>query len=147
MQSTRTLVLHIDDDIEFASVLQERLRPLGYDTVPLHDPTMTEAHLQTGKYRLVLLDNDMPYISGQELLPRMKSYDGGLPVIMVTDLISLANAMELQQLGAEACFFKPVADLARLTAALDQAVAKLDCWWTSLEELKELRAAAELSRV
>lgn len=136
-------ILHIDDDPQFTLWMQRLLSRKGYDVVSLNDPTQALDEIMRHGYRIVLLDIDMPGIDGIELLRRIKEYDGGIQVVMLTGLVTLGNAMTAFRRGAEAFFFKPVEDLDALTASLDAVVRKIEHWWGALHNLTTKRRQFE----
>lgn len=89
--------------------------------------------------RIVLLDIDLPTLSGLQLLEQIKQHDGGIQVIMLTGLVSMATILESLRRGAEACHFKPLDDVAPLVESLEATVAKLDCWWRTLRDMTSRR--------
>jgi len=136
-------ILHIDDDPQFTLWMQRLLSRKGYDVVSLNDPTQALDEIMRHGYRIVLLDIDMPGIDGIELLRRIKEYDGGIQVVMLTGLVTLGNAMTAFRRGAEAFFFKPVEDLDALAASLDAVVRKIEHWWGALHNLTTKRRQFE----
>ena len=136
-------ILHVDDDPQFTLWMQRLLSRKGYDVVSLNDPTQTIEEIMRHGYRIVLLDIDMPHLDGIELLRRIKEYDGGIQVVMLTGLVTLGNAMTAFRRGADAFFFKPVEDLDALTAALDAVMHKIEHWWNALHMLTTKRRQFE----
>jgi len=136
-------ILHVDDDPQFTLWMQRLLSRKGYDVVSLNDPTQAIDEIMRHGYRIVILDIDMPSIDGIELLRRIKEYDGGIQVVMLTGLVTLGNAMTAFRRGAEAFFFKPVEDLDALTASLDAVVHKIEHWWNALHNLTKQRRQYE----
>jgi DNA-binding NtrC family response regulator len=136
-------ILHVDDDPQFTRLVSHVLQRKGYDVVSLNDPQQVLGELIRHGYRIVLLDIDMPGIDGIDLLRRIKEYDGGVQVIMLTGLVTLSNAMAAFRRGAEACFFKPLEDYAPLVQAIDATFHKIDHWWKALHELTRQRRAVE----
>jgi len=128
-------ILHIDDDPSLLKIVSKKLSLSGYDVHSLEDAKKTSRELITTGARLVLLDIDMPDIDGLTLLENIKRHDGGIQVIMLTGLVSMTTVLQSMRWGAEACVFKPIADMQPLTTAIDAAFEKIDRWWRSLDEL------------
>ena len=140
-------ILHVDDDPQFSRLVSHTLQRRGYDVVSINDPQEVIPELIRNGYQMVLLDIDMPGINGLELLERIKQYDGGIQVIMLTGLVTLSNAMAAFRRGAEACFFKPTVDFDELCGAVDVTFHKIDHWWQALHNLtKQRRADAQQNR-
>ena len=139
----RTL-LHVDDDPDFTRLVQHLLAPRGYSVVSLNDPQQAENELTLGGYRMVLLDIDMPGLDGLELLRRIKAYDGGIQVIVLTGIVTLGAAMAASRRGAEACFFKPLGDVDALCESIDTVTRKIEHWWRALHQLSKQRRVQDL---
>lgn len=138
MNSSRA-VLHVDDDPQFTRAIAARLAIFGFEVQSLNDSRRVLDELMRGQYRIVLLDIDMPHFDGLEVLSQIKSYDGGIQVVMLTGIVTMSAVLQSLRQGAEACLFKPVRDIEPLVDAIDEAFRKLDRWWQALEELSRRR--------
>lgn len=136
-------ILHVDDDPAFTRVVAQLLQRKGYEVAVLNDPEPVLGELVRHGYRVVLLDVDMPGIDGLELLRRIKEFDGGIQVIMVTGLVTMSNVMAAFRRGAEACFFKPLDDPNPLAEAVEAAFRKIEHWWDAMHELTRQRRRSE----
>ena len=108
---TRPEVLLIVDDNEAnRDVLARRLRHRGYVVETAADGHEALAWIVTTRFDLVLLDVEMPGISGLEVLTRIRIERSHteLPVIMVTARSEGADIVEAFQLGANDYVTKPV---------------------------------------
>ncbi len=105
-------VLAVDDQPEVLASLQRLLRRRGFEldcyTSPLEalEVLQHSAHL----YDLVLLDVNMPEMSGLEVLPKAKELDGFLPVVMLTADDSAETAVSALKGGAFNYLIKPLDD-------------------------------------
>jgi DNA-binding NtrC family response regulator len=124
----------------------DRLRQAGYEVVSLDDSIQAIATLLESDVRVVLLDVEMPSLSGLELLSKIKAFDGGIQVIMLTGLVTTSTLLESMRRGAEACFFKPLDDAEPLLEALERAFAKVDCWWSAVADLERRKAKPAAAR-
>ena len=138
-------ILHVDDDPDFTRLLSHVLERRGFEVVSLNDPRQVLGELIRHGYRVVILDIDMPGIDGIDLLRRIKEYDGGIQVIMVTGLVTMGTAMAAFRRGAEACFFKPIEDFAPLVQSLESTFHKIEHWWNALHMLTRQRRQAEIT--
>ncbi len=143
MFTNQRTVLHIDDDPNFTRIVAARLNKLGYEVHSVTDPRDAMREIKKGQYRVVLLDIDMPYLSGLHLLSEIKRYDGGIQIIMLTGLVNMVTVLDSLRCGAEACIFKPIDEIEPLSEALESVFQKIDRWWFSLRDLKQRRKSEE----
>jgi DNA-binding response OmpR family regulator len=141
----RRTILHVDDDPQITRLSAQHLRPLGYEVTCLNDPRQALRALSEAHHRLVLLDIDMPYINGLDLLRQIKHAYGGSQVIMLTGLVSMQTLLQSYRWGAEFCIFKPLTSVAPLVEAIEAVFRKIDHWWNALEELSKQRRSLENS--
>ena len=107
MESTRPLILVVDDDGPILLLMQNLLREFGFE--PLTAASGEEA-LATARERtpdLVLLDRNMPGMSGDEVLSAMRAESSlaDVPVLILSG--SPIERDELRRLGATAAVLKP----------------------------------------
>lgn len=139
MKRDRRTILHIDDDPAILRFVRAGLAKKGYDVVSLSDPTEAPKKLLETDASVVVLDIDMPQIDGLSLLKQLKSQDGGVQVVMLTGLVSMSTVLRSMRYGAEACVFKPLSDMSPLLHSIEACFVKLDVWWDTLLELRNLQ--------
>ena len=81
---TNGLLLWVDDEIEQLKAHIMFLEKKGYDVVTVSNGTDAIDQCQEQRFDLVLLDEQMPGLSGLETLQKMKELQPSLPVVMVT---------------------------------------------------------------
>jgi DNA-binding NarL/FixJ family response regulator len=108
----------------------------------LNDPRQALELIREHNFRVVILDIDMPGLSGIDLLEEIKRYDGGINVIMLTGVVTQATVIQSLRRGASACLFKPLTDPQQLIDAIELAFANINRWWNSLRQLVALRKDA-----
>lgn len=137
----RKAILHVDDDPVFTRLVAQRLTAAGYEVTSLNDPSQTIRVLNDSYHRLVLLDIDMPDMSGLKLLRQIKSECGGVQVIMLTGTVSMQTLLQSFRWGAEFFVFKPLESMRPLVTAIESVFQKIDHWWVAMEHVgKERRA-------
>jgi DNA-binding NtrC family response regulator len=139
----RKAILHVDDDAQFTRLVAQRLATLGYEVTSLNQPSETLRVLADSHHRLVLLDIDMPGISGLDLLRQIKVHSGGTQVIMLTGTVSMQTLLQSYRWGAEFFVFKPLASMDPLLSAIETVFQKIDHWWAAMEHLGKERRAAQ----
>lgn len=132
-------VLHIDDDACFTALVSAQMLTRGYRVRACNDARQAMQQIAEHESRVVLLDSDLPYISGLELLAKIQQYDSGVHVLMLTGLVSQQTVLEALHAGAEAVLFKPLESFEPLAAALESAFQATDRWWETLKRLSSSR--------
>lgn len=77
-------ILWIDDEIDLLKVQILFLEQKGYNVSTANNAEDGFELIQTNNFDIVFLDENMPGLSGLEVLPKIKNYSPSLPVIMVT---------------------------------------------------------------
>jgi DNA-binding response OmpR family regulator len=116
-------ILIVEDDPDLLDILCFALRREGHDVIAAHDGA---AGLQLWKAkdpRLVLLDVDLPKMSGWEVCKKIRS-ESNTPVIMLTGASTDADVVKGLELGADDYVTKPFSPkqlMARIRAVLRRA--------------------------
>ena len=123
---SKVKVLVVDDEIDFATTLAERLNIRGFESTACFctEDAMALIHAKDIP-DVVLLDLKMPRMDGMETLEEIKKYNPTIEVIMLTGHgggISLIGA-EREKHSPFDCIIKP-ADINELTTKINQAMAK-----------------------
>jgi putative two-component system response regulator len=102
-------VLVVDDEVVIASLLQHVLEAEGFEVEVAHDGLEALAALRDRQPDLVLMDVDMPRMSGDEVCRRLKSNPATrlLPVIMITARGDLPRRLDAWEYGADEFLSKP----------------------------------------
>ena len=109
-------VLIAEDDADDRFFLSHSFKKLRFDDFWfVNNGRLLVEHLsfiQNAAYlpSLIVLDLRMPELGGKETLQRIKSVDTlkHIPVIIVSDGISVSQAENFMEMGAYACYSKPV---------------------------------------
>lgn len=120
---TKAKVLIIDDEVEFASTLCQRLRIRGMDTTDVHSGTEGLAKLAEIGPEVVILDLKMPDMNGLDVLVGIKAHDPTIEVIMLTGHGSGEAGIKAMEKGAFNYIMKPV-DLNELLEKINLADEK-----------------------
>ena len=104
-------ILIVDDFAASRKVLVITLEQLGFDNIEeVSDGNSALVRLKSGLFDLVIMDMDMPKMSGLELLQQIR-YDPNLkqiPVLMVTENGMQENIVAAFKAGLNAYVVKPV---------------------------------------
>ncbi len=120
---TRAKILLVDDEVEFASALSERLQLREYDAKPVYNAEDALDSIRTDPPHVVLLDLKMPGTKGAETLKAIKEIDPTVEVIIVTGVIDPQSEVEGMKNGAFDYILKPI-DIEELITKIDKAKIK-----------------------
>lgn len=118
-------VLVADDESAVREVIAEYLTRNRIDVLEAANGLETLLQVKRARPAVVVLDLRMPRLGGLEALPRIRSFDPTIKVIVVTALLEDSVHAEALALGAHAVLVKPVVLpelLAAIRAATDGAV-------------------------
>ncbi|HNX91809.1 MAG TPA: response regulator [Candidatus Omnitrophota bacterium] len=105
----KKVILAVDDNEDFLSMLKEILDGSGYDTKTLSDPTKTEEYIEQFHPGLLIIDVFMPKRSGFNLLEdfREKQLYVDIPKIFLTCLDDDIEKMTARACGVTQYITKP----------------------------------------
>lgn len=103
----RTRILLIDDDEEMGSLLVDALGDDGYEVAQAANGAEALIRLHREAFAAILLDKNMPGLSGMDLLPGLRVICPDTPVILITAFGDAHTAEEGSAKGACGCLFKP----------------------------------------
>jgi two-component system response regulator HydG len=129
-------LLVVDDDLELGELLVGVIGELGLEAVAASSAEGALASFEQSSPTLVLTDLMMPEVSGAELLARLKERNPTIPVLVMSVVNSVEQAVELLKSGADDYLVKPL-DFQVLRARLETALRKLSSA-LDLEELERL---------
>ncbi len=116
-------ILIVDDEVEFASTLVERLVLRGIEARSANRGADALVLIEKKIPDVIILDLKMPDLSGLELLSRIKSIDPTIEIIILTGHGSAAAGIAGMEQGAFDYMMKPV-DLTALLGKIEQAYRK-----------------------
>jgi DNA-binding NtrC family response regulator len=102
------VILIVDDDSSFRRVLEYQLKDAGFNVVSAADGKKALEAFSQNRIDAVLTDLDMPELSGQELLIRIKQQSPDTPVIVITAYGTIDSAVEAMKSGAYHFLTKPI---------------------------------------
>lgn len=130
------VIVIIDDDINILTSLEILLESEGFDTIKTFETGQEGLDfIRSGKADVVLLDLNLPEISGLEILQVIKKEQPVLPVIIVTGQNDIGTAVQIMKSGAFDYLAKPN-DIGRVTVSVQNAL-KLGELENSLNLLKK----------
>jgi DNA-binding NtrC family response regulator len=101
-------VLVVDDDADLRLTVSSALSENHYSVEQARDGEEAVNRVRAGKFDLVLLDVNMPRLSGMEALKEIKAHDPSIIVIMLTAFSNVRDAVESTKEGAYNYLEKPI---------------------------------------
>lgn len=123
--NARKKILSIEDDALLAKVLLEGLTLEGYEALNVNDGM--NALDETKKYKpdMILLDLILPGIDGFEVLKQLKAdaETKNIPVIVVSNLGTVADVKSVKALGAEEYFIKANSEMQEIFNTIKKRIS------------------------
>jgi DNA-binding response OmpR family regulator len=116
----KTRVLLVDDEEQFVQSLAERLTLRDYDVTTSFSGADAVDKAKGYNFDVVILDVQMPGMSGVEALRKIKSIKPLTEVIMLTGHATVETGIEGMKLGAFDYLLKPC-ETSELVAKIDNA--------------------------
>jgi DNA-binding NtrC family response regulator len=138
-------LLLVDDDPQIVEVLGKFFEREGWQVLRAADAKSCADTYERERPDVVVLDLDLPGMTGMRLLEVLLTRDPDATVIMLTGHGDIATAVEAMRLGAENFLTKPV-ELAHMAAAATRAYEKVELrrrnrFWTERQvETSDLAA-------
>jgi DNA-binding response OmpR family regulator len=125
VESTQTHVLVVDDDLKILAILRALLIPWGFRITTLADSQKFWEVLPEAKPDLIILDVEMPIVSGLDLCQsiRDRSEWSHLPIIFLTAHTEPSIIQQVFAIGADDFVTKPVIGpeiIARITNLMER---------------------------
>ena len=115
---TNSLLL-IDDDQEFATILQKQLQRHGYNVTLAHRVDTALAEIEKAHFSHAIVDLNLKIESGLRLIPIIKKKCPTAKIVVITGYASLSTSIDAIKLGASYYLAKPV-DINDVISAFDQ---------------------------
>lgn len=120
------LILIVEDDEATAEMLTELLQTSGYHAAVVDSGQTALQLVENGDAALVLLDMNLPDMSGLDVVRHMRETDSPLPVIALSGLTRDGDKVAALDMGADDYLDKPFSPeelLARINALLRRVSA------------------------
>lgn len=103
------IILIVDDYILIATAIRNYLEKRGYKAVAFSDPSEAIGFFESSfeEISVVLLDLDMPTMSGEEFFERARSIDPEVPILLVTGESDWDRIKALESKGVSGVIYKP----------------------------------------
>lgn len=119
-------VLVVDDDMMSRRFVALMLAHAGYAVDTAEDGEQGWDALRSAHYDLLVTDNDMPHLTGLQLVERLRVGGSTLPVIIASGSVELGDAQDYPWLELAALLHKPFSFSDLIPAARRAAPTALD---------------------
>ncbi|OOG51497.1 response regulator transcription factor [Polaromonas sp. C04] len=100
-------LLLIEDNLQLAHWLASLLREQDFVVDHMEDGDAADRQLQQARYDVVLLDLNIPRLSGKGVLRRLRERRDEVPVLILTAAASLDQKVQCLEIGADDYLVKP----------------------------------------
>ncbi|NTW58776.1 MAG: sigma-54-dependent Fis family transcriptional regulator, partial [Nitrospirae bacterium] len=110
----KAAVLIVDDEPDIQLVMSANLRKEGYDVDAAGDGMEALNRIETRDYDVIILDHQMPRMTGMQFLERLRdrtagsTVDNDVPVIVMTAYGTIEMAVQAMKKGAYSYLTKPI---------------------------------------
>ncbi|MGM4919489.1 response regulator transcription factor [Tardiphaga sp. 813_E8_N1_3] len=133
------LVHVVDDDVSYRTAIERRLKVAGYEVAVYASATELLDQLPfTVRPGCILLDIQMPGLSGPELQSQLIELGFNMPIVFVTAHVDAATIVQAIKAGAEDFLTKPVTSQ-QLIDAIERALLRLEAENGQRSELASFR--------
>jgi putative two-component system response regulator len=143
MEEPRGTILIVDDEEPSRATLSRKLQADGYTCAVANDGEGALWRTSAQEFALVLLDLDMPGLSGMEILPRIVAGHPDTCVLIMTTIENIPSAVEAMKLGAYDYVFKPM-NMDDLGMRIERALEKRRLALENREYQQHLEQMVEL---
>ncbi len=117
-------VLIVDDEPAIVTALQDAFEDCGFAVETARSGAAALARIQEASPDAVLLDKNMPGMSGVEVLREIREMSGSIAVVLITAYGSAATAKESLNIGVDAYIEKPFPNIYQVVATIRDALRK-----------------------
>ncbi len=101
------MILFVEDEPKVAASVKQGLEENGFEVDLAPDGAVGSYLASSKKYDLILLDVNLPHVSGYEVCRSIRAKDPSVPVIMLTAMQAIENKISGFDAGADDYIVKP----------------------------------------
>jgi len=103
-------ILYVDDEEAVLDMVKEMLLRWGYEVEVFQSPVnaIKSFEAQPEKYDLIITDQSMPYITGENLAIELMNIRPDVPIILNTGYSELVSEEKVKSIGIKAFLMKPI---------------------------------------
>ncbi len=118
------MILVVDDDEAIRQSMASHLEDLGFEAVEAEDGQTALEIFEESQPDLILLDLRMPRVDGLEVLATLGTRSPETPVIVVSGMGVMEDAVQALRLGAWDYLIKPIQDMTVLEVSVCRALER-----------------------
>jgi len=103
----KNAILIIEDDVKFASLLEEKFSNMGFDTEVINQLSLLELSLTKQIWTHCILDLNLNHQSGLTAIKKILNASKGCKIVILTAYASVQTSIEAIKLGAVYLLSKP----------------------------------------
>jgi CheY-like chemotaxis protein len=119
-------ILFVDDDAQICDSQKKALELIGYTVTAIQDSRAAEEVFSKNpdQFDVLILDLNMPQLSGFELAERIFKIRSNIPAILTTGFAELIDPKKIEELGFHGLLLKPykIDDISSLIAEVLKSV-------------------------
>ncbi len=143
MTDPKPTVFVIDDDPSVLKSLRRLLRSLGFDAETFASAELFLARKHYDGIGCIILDVQMPGLSGMDLQEELNKADYHMPIVFITGHGDIPMSVQAMKKGAVDFLTKPFDDK-ELLRAVEKAIEKDTCTRAGYDETLDIRKRIEL---
>ena len=132
-------LLLVEDEVRLAGSLAQRLEGVGFAVETAAKGEVALRTCEDGEYGIVVLDLNLPDISGFQVLATLRGRERRLPVLVLSAREDVGDRVEALRLGADDYLVKPF-DFGELHARIDAILRRTGHAGFTLLEVEDLTA-------
>lgn len=136
-------ILIVDDDEMVQEVLSRPLAEQGYDVRVASDGRQAWDMIRKKGFDVLITDLDMPEMTGQELIEKVKGYSPATVVIVLTGHGSLDSARDAIHAGCDEYLLKPLEDVNEIKLVVKRCLEKHRLLMEAIAYKQMIRKAAD----
>ena len=130
----------VDDDALFRRAMERRLKHAGYEVATYASAQQLLDHVPSESVAsCILLDVQLPELSGPELQARLSELGSSLPIIFLTGHHDIPTTVQAIKAGADDFLTKPISSV-KLLQAIERAIAHHEVTFGLKSKLDMVRA-------
>ncbi|MFN8355390.1 MAG: response regulator transcription factor [Spirosomataceae bacterium] len=106
-EEPRKKILIIEDDQRIAQLLTRGLTNKGFDTEVAYNGSLGLRRAEVVDFNMLILDINLPEMSGFEICKRIRELKPNLPILMLTAMSEIEDKIEGFEAGADDYLVKP----------------------------------------